>query len=71
MQHAVRSRREATPRILPLNTAAEVNYEIGGHPYRVRIWTLNDWAKLPESRRPREARSLGAIGWVLLERIAN
>lgn len=50
---------------------AEVRYQIGGWWYRAAVWSLDDWDRLPEALRPLQACSLGANGWILLERVDN
>jgi hypothetical protein len=66
------ARRVAPIPVIPIaRPPAEARYAIGGHPYRVRVWLAEQWDRLDESARPRDAQPLPGLGWVHVEPLGD
>jgi hypothetical protein len=40
--------------------------EVGGHPYLIFVWTLEQWARIPDADRPRDAFPLAGLCWAAI-----
>jgi hypothetical protein len=57
---------------IPLfETQTNLGFSIRGRRYCLCIWTDEQWDRLVGSEIPRDAKRLGAIGWVAIRRDRN
>ena len=55
------------PRITPFSSRDEfMPVNIAGHDFKVRLWTYRQWAMMPESQQPKEAREYRGVGYIEL-----
>jgi hypothetical protein len=51
--------------VIPFGEAySEAIREIGGHRYKVKVWTRDQWERMAPCSRPGTAQPLGMLGWI-------